>query len=383
MPDIIETIRDGVAILTLNRPEARNALSPEMLGGLNEALPRLHADASVGAIILTGAGGAFCSGGDVKGFASRPGGANAGGSVEDAATNLRQRMECSRLLHQGQKITIAAIPGAAAGAGLSLALACDFRIAAKGAKLTTAFVKVGLAGDFGGTYYLTQLLGAAKARELYLLSDVITAEEGEKLGMINRVVEPGDLQAEAFALAQRFAKGPTLTLGLIKRSLNVAEKGDLALSFETEAMNHSRAAATEDHKEAAKAFVEKRAPVFHGRSGLAGAAGLSAIALLVAACAATPEPTVLRAGDAAEGQKVAQSLCSSCHAVGASDDSPNAKAPPLRNVLSTYPPATLVRDLRNAVAISHRNMPTFHFGEGHADDLVAYLVTIQDPEGTR
>jgi 2-(1,2-epoxy-1,2-dihydrophenyl)acetyl-CoA isomerase len=265
MPDILETIRDGVAIVTMNRPEARNALSQEMLAGLNEALPRLHADPAVGAIILTGAGGAFCSGGDVKGFASRPGGANAGGTVEDAALNLRQRMEVSRWLHQGPKVTIAAIPGAAAGAGLSLALACDFRVAARGAKITTAFAKVGLAGDFGGTYYLTQLVGAARARELYLLSDVLVAEEAERVGLISRVVDPGELEAEAFALAQRFAKGPTITLGLIKRSLNIAEKGDLALSFDTEAMNHSRSAATEDHKEAAKAFVEKRPPVFQGR----------------------------------------------------------------------------------------------------------------------
>ncbi len=265
MSDVLETIEDGVAVLTLNRPQARNALSQPMLAGLLEALPRLSADPNVGAIIITGAGGAFCAGGDVKGFAATEGGANHGRSPEQAAFSLRQSMEVSRWLHDMPKITIAAIPGAAAGAGLSIALACDFRIAAKGAKITTAFAKVGLSGDFGGTYFLSQLVGVAKAKELYLLSDVILAEEAERLGIVNRTVEAADLPAEAMALAQRFAKGPRITLGLMKKNLNTAERGDLALSFDTEALNHSRTAQTEDHAEAAKAFVEKRTPVFKGR----------------------------------------------------------------------------------------------------------------------
>jgi 2-(1,2-epoxy-1,2-dihydrophenyl)acetyl-CoA isomerase len=265
MSDVLETIEDGVAVLTLNRPQARNALSQPMLAGLLEALPRLSANPDVGAIIITGAGGAFCAGGDVKGFAATEGGANHGRSPEQAAFALRQSMEVSRWLHDMPKITIAAIPGAAAGAGLSIALACDFRIAAKGAKITTAFAKVGLSGDFGGTYFLSQLVGVAKAKELYLLSDVILAEEAERLGIVNRTVEPADLAAEAMALAQRFAKGPRVTLGLMKKNLNTAERGDLALSLDTEALNHSRTAQTEDHAEAAKAFVEKRAAVFKGR----------------------------------------------------------------------------------------------------------------------
>jgi 2-(1,2-epoxy-1,2-dihydrophenyl)acetyl-CoA isomerase len=265
MSDLLETFADGVAVLTMNRPQARNALSAEMLAALNEALPRLHADARVGAIVLTGAGGAFCAGGDVKGFAAAEGGTNQGRTPESAALDLRRAMEASRWLHEGPKITIAAIPGAAAGAGLSLALACDFRIAARTAKLTTAFVKVGLAGDFGGTYYLTQLLGAAKARELYLLSDILTGEEAERIGLVNRAVDAGEVQAEAMALAQRLAAGPRITLGLMKRSLNVAERGDLSLSLDAESINHSRTAGTEDHAEAARAFVEKRAPAFKGK----------------------------------------------------------------------------------------------------------------------
>jgi 2-(1,2-epoxy-1,2-dihydrophenyl)acetyl-CoA isomerase len=264
MADLLETRQDGVAILTMNRPEARNALSQPMLGALLEALPRLAADPDVGAIVITGAGGAFCAGGDVKGFAATDGGANHGRSPEQAAHALRQSMEVSRWLHDMPKITIASIPGAAAGAGLSIALACDFRIAARGAKITTAFAKVGLSGDFGGTYFLTQLVGSAKAKELYLLSDVIIAEEAERIGMVNRAVDPRELEAETMALAKRFANGARITQGLMKRNLNIAEKGDMLLSFDTEALNHSRTAQTADHAEAAKAFVEKRAPVFKG-----------------------------------------------------------------------------------------------------------------------
>jgi 2-(1,2-epoxy-1,2-dihydrophenyl)acetyl-CoA isomerase len=254
MADLLETKQDGVAILTLNRPEARNALSNAMLDGLLEALPRLANDASIGCVVVTGAGGAFYEGG-----------ANHGRSPEEAAYALRQRMEVSRWLHDMPKITIASIPGAAAGAGLSIALSCDFRIAARGAKITTAFAKVGLSGDFGGTYFLSQLVGVAKAKELYLLSDVILAEEAERLGIVNRSVDPKELEAETMLLAKRFANGPRITLGLMKKNLNTAERGDLVLSFDTEALNHSRSAQTADHAEAAKAFVEKRTPVFKGR----------------------------------------------------------------------------------------------------------------------
>ena len=265
MADLIETKQDGIAILTMNRPEARNALSQPMIAALLEALPRLAADASIGCVVITGAGNAFCAGGDVKGFAANEGGANHGRSPEEAAHALRQSMEVSRWLHDMPKITIASIPGAAAGAGLSIALACDFRIAAKGAKITTAFAKVGLSGDFGGTYFLTQLVGSAKAKELYLLSDVILAEDAERRGIVNRAVDGKELEAETLALAKRFASGARITQGLMKKNLNTAEKGDMLLSFDTEALNHSRSAQTADHAEAAKAFVEKRAPVFKGR----------------------------------------------------------------------------------------------------------------------
>ena len=165
MSHLLESIQDGVATLTMNRPEARNAMNTEIIEGLQEALPRLGADNEVRCIVLTGANGAFCAGGDVKGFASAGGGGTPP-TIEQRAQMLRPGFDVSRILHELPKPTLAAIPGAAAGAGLSLALACDLRIALDTAKLTTAFSKVGLSGDYGISHFLPYLLGQAKAREL-------------------------------------------------------------------------------------------------------------------------------------------------------------------------------------------------------------------------
>ena len=175
--DLLESVQDGIATLTMNRPEARNALTPEMMTALREALPRLAADGSVRAVVLTGAGNAFCAGGDVKRFAER---AAAGGmemTFDERVNDLRVRMDVSRILHEMPKPTLAVIPGAAAGAGLSMALACDMRIAAADSKLTTAFSRVGLSGDFGGSFFLTQIVGAALARELFFTGRVLSGEE--------------------------------------------------------------------------------------------------------------------------------------------------------------------------------------------------------------
>jgi 2-(1,2-epoxy-1,2-dihydrophenyl)acetyl-CoA isomerase len=176
--ELIESIEDGVATLTLNRPEARNALTREMMTGLADALPRLAADPAVRVVVVTGAGRAFCSGGDVKGFARRAAGDGADQpSFDQKVTDLRMRMEAVRWLHEMPKPTLAVIPGPAAGAGLSIALACDLRIAADDARLTTAFAKVGLSGDFGGSYFLSTLVGASRARELYFTARLVGAEE--------------------------------------------------------------------------------------------------------------------------------------------------------------------------------------------------------------
>lgn len=261
--DLLESIKDGVATLTLNRPDRLNALSGPMLDAMLEVLPRLADDGDVGVVVLTGSGRGFCAGGDVKAMAE---GREFGGTtLEEKAQALRSRMEVSRWLHEMPKPTIAMINGPAAGAGLSLALACDLRTCAASARLTTAFAKVGFSGDYGGTYFLSKLIGTAKARELYFLADVISAEEAGRLGIVNRVIADDKLQAETMELAKRLANGPRVALGYMKKVFNAAETRPLAECFDLEALYQSRTGQTDDHKEAARAFVEKRAPVFKGR----------------------------------------------------------------------------------------------------------------------
>jgi len=258
---LLETVADGVATLTMNRPEALNAMTPDMMLSAMDALTRYAADSSVRAIILTGAGRGFCAGGDVK----RMDKAAADPLLEERVQGLRQRMEVSRMLHEIAKPTIAMVRGPAAGAGMSLALACDMRIVSETARFTTAFARVGLSGDFGGAYFLTQLVGTAKARELYYLSESVPADQALALGLANRVVADDALETETMAIARKIADGPAITLSYIKRNMNAAETGSLAQVFDMEAMHHSRCSQTEDHKEAARAFVEKRKPVFQGR----------------------------------------------------------------------------------------------------------------------
>ncbi len=261
--DLLESVQDRVATLTMNRPDRRNAMSRDMLEALLESLVRIGADGDVGAMILTGAGGAFCAGGDVKAMAEGKEFAEEG--LEAKARGLRRVMEVSRLLHEMPKPAIALVPGAAAGAGLSLCLACDMRIASESAKFTTAFARVGYSGDFGGSYYLTSLVGTAKARELYYMADLVDAQTALSLGMVNRVVTDDELEAVGNEVAERIAAGPSIALGYMKRNLNAAEHVALGELLDLEALHHSRCGMTEDHKEATKAFVEKRQPVFHGR----------------------------------------------------------------------------------------------------------------------
>jgi 2-(1,2-epoxy-1,2-dihydrophenyl)acetyl-CoA isomerase len=261
MSDLIETIEDGVATLTFNRPERMNALSTPIMEGLLHGLPRLAGDPGVRVIVLTGAGRAFCAGGDVKSMAE--GGEER--SAAEATARLRSRMEVSRILHELPKPTIAMINGPAAGAGLAFALACDLRIASTSARLVTAFVKVGFSGDFGGSFFLTRLVGTAKARELYFTGRPVDAQEALSLGLVNRVVPDDQLADATMELARSLAQGPQVALSLMKRNLNCAESSGLAELLDLEAANQVLTGRTEDHREAAKAFVEKRAPIFVGR----------------------------------------------------------------------------------------------------------------------
>lgn len=261
--ELLEQVKDGVALLTMNRPDRLNALSRAMLDTMAEALPRLAADPNVGVLVLTGAGRGFCSGGDVKAMAE--GSEAEGETLESRAQALRSRMEVSRILHEMPKPTIAMIRGAAAGAGLSIALACDLRVASDNARLVTAFARVGYSGDFGGSYYLTQLVGTAKARELYYMAEPVDAQQALALGMVNRVVPDAKLEDETMAMAGKIAAGPRVALGYMKRNMNAAESGSLKELLDLEAWHHTRTGFTEDHKEAARAFVDKRTPVFKGR----------------------------------------------------------------------------------------------------------------------
>lgn len=257
--ELIEHLERGVLTLTLNRPERLNALTVPMTEALLAALRRAAVDTKVRAVVLTGAGRAFCAGGDVKAMAEDDATQH---TLESRTLQLREHMDCSRLLREMPKPTIAVVRGAAAGAGLSLALACDLLIASDTAKFTSAFVKVGLSGDFGSTWFLTQLLGP-RARAFALLSPVVKADEALQLGLATRVVPDAELDAEAATLAHQLADGPSITIAHIKANLNAAEQGaTLAQALDHEAIRHIRCGMTEDHQEAARAFVEKRAPKF-------------------------------------------------------------------------------------------------------------------------
>ena len=258
---VLQSLDKGLLTITMNRPDRRNALHPDMTRGLVEAARRAAEDHEVRAVLLKGAGGTFCVGGDVKSMAE----GRAPASFEAKMANLRRGMEVSRILHEMPKPVVAQLDGAAAGAGLSIALSCDLRVASESCKITTAFAKVGFSGDYGGTYFLTRMLGSAKARELYLLSPVLTASQALALGMVTKVVPDNEIDAAARELAISLAEGPSIALGYIKRNINNVEHLSLEACFDGEAIHHSRAGETADHKEAAKAFVEKRKPAFRGQ----------------------------------------------------------------------------------------------------------------------
>ena len=223
--------------------------------------------ADVGAVVLTGAGGAFCAGGDVKGMAEAGGEGGDSAVQYDARVHMQRRdqRDTAGKLYELPKPTIAALPGPAAGAGLSIALSCDLRYASPNAIITTAFARVGFSGDYGGTYFMSRLIGTAKARELYFLSEKVDMEEAEQLGLINGIFPEESLQDEVMTIARRLAQGPTVAYRYMKENLNRAVHGEMGECLDMEAAHHIHCGTTRDHKEAAQAFVDKREPNFQGR----------------------------------------------------------------------------------------------------------------------
>ena len=268
--DLLAALDAGVLTLTLNRPEARNAMSQAMNQALQAQLAAAEFDPAVKCIVLTGAGKGFCAGGDVKGMAASGEGSKDGPvgalTLDEAIARQRanQRATAGKLFKMA-KPTVAALPGAAAGAGLALALACDLRIMASTAIMTTAFARVGFSGDYGGTYFLTQLVGSAKARELYFLSDRVGADEALRLGLTNWVCAPEDLAAKTAEITRRLANGPSVAYRYMKENLNRAMAGEVDDCLDLEASHHIHCGQTEDHRAATQAFVDKREPVFKGR----------------------------------------------------------------------------------------------------------------------
>jgi enoyl-CoA hydratase/carnithine racemase len=258
------SIRQGVAILTLNRPEARNALSTELSPALGRTIAVCDADESVRALLITGAGTAFCAGGDVKNMGDRRAATSA--SPDERFRIMRQRHQAiAGRLYATRKPTVAALPGPAAGAGLAIALACDIRVAAASAFVSTGYVGVGLSGDYGIAWLLAQTVGPSRARELLLMNQRVPAARAAELGIVHRVVADEALREEAFALARSLAEGPSVAYRYIKDNLDEAVELSYPAAIDREAERMLRAQGTEDHKEAVRAFVEKRKPTFHGK----------------------------------------------------------------------------------------------------------------------
>lgn len=264
MPDdvILTSLENGVATLTLNRPDRLNALSHDLITKSTETLARWEEDPSVAVIVVTGSGRAFCAGGDIGGMAQEN---SAPRPLEERIDWLRRAQQISWRLYNMPKITIASVNGFAMGAGLGVCLACDLRIASDQAKFGTAYAKVGFGGDFGVTWLLTRYAGAPKAKELLFTADTFEAAEALRLGLLNRVVPAESLASETRALATRLAAGPLVSYRYMKGNVNLAATVDFRTMLDREPETHLRCGQTEDHREGVTAFLEKRAPHFRGR----------------------------------------------------------------------------------------------------------------------
>ena len=247
--------------IMFNRPESRNAITRDMFEQMLTTLEKCKEDNELRAIFLSGKGGSFSAGGDVKDMATR----EDNSSLQEKTNSLRRIMGVSELLYSLPIPTISIINGPAAGAGFAIALACDMRVATENAKFVTAFSKIAFSGDFGGSYFLTKIIGTAKARELFYLSDTIDAKKAHELGIINNLIDANEINEYAINLKNKFRNLAPIAIKYMKKNLNIAEAGDLNLSLNQEALHMMICSETEDHKNAAKAFVNKEKVVFKGK----------------------------------------------------------------------------------------------------------------------
>ena len=255
---LLYDVTDGVALITLNRPEVMNAFSDTMREDLLRAVREAASNTEVRCVVITGAGRAFCAGGDIASMAELQDKGDT--SVIDRRMTLGSQVV--RCLHEMPKPVIAAINGAAAGAGMNLALACDIRLAATSARFSESFVKIGLVPDWGGTYLLTQIVGTGKALELMMSGDRIDAEEAFRLGLLNRIFPDETFREDALCVAQQFAAGPPGTLAHIKRAVYIGATGTLVEACAYEAEAQRQVFLSNDAREGMRAFLEKRAPRF-------------------------------------------------------------------------------------------------------------------------
>ena len=260
-PVILEAKHDGIATLVMNRPDRLNALNNELAMAVNDALARLAADDSVRVVVITGAGRAFCAGGDLGAL----GKGRQTGAAHELGPILRAGMQMVLKMRTMPQPVIAAVHGPAAGAGMNVALAADIRIASEDATFGQNFSKVGLFPDYGGTYFLPQLVGPAKAAELFYTGEMIDAQTALRLGIVNQVVPAAQLEAEVKALAQKIAHGAALPIRAVKKALFASEEKELARALEHEVQEQIRCYLSEDCNEGIRAFMEKRAPRFRGK----------------------------------------------------------------------------------------------------------------------
>ena len=262
---ILTEVSDRVGILTLNQPQKLNAINPEMEFKAIETLQKWSVDPDIGAIVVTGAGRAFCVGGDISKMDQEDSELLTGDTLEQHVDGLRREQELSWLLYNIPKVTIAAVNGHAVGAGLAICLACDLRIASDKAKFGAAYAKVALGGDFGISWLLTQYVGAPKAKEMLFLCDIIGADEAHRIGLINRVAPHDDFYAHVREIASQIAHGAQTSYRYMKANINLSATADFCTVLDREAETHLRCGMTEDFKEGVQAFMEKRQPKFTGR----------------------------------------------------------------------------------------------------------------------